>query len=352
MTRVAAENEAPMSSFLEIRAWTERCLRELGDRVLHHTSREVVEDIERFRAARGYAQLNLWGGSFGTRIAQHYVRAYGERVRAVVLDSVTPAGTSVLATGAHSPDAALARMLEACRADAACAAAFPSLSTDLERLLAEADAGTIRRPGFDPVTGEAGVTRFDYLMLTNSIRVALYARPTTELLPFAIASAAAGRLASLLGIGAAASDDSLSFGAQLSMLCAEDWALARDLGSAARTGGFMRDGYYEFFDEACELWPSEQLPASMLQSFASDVPALAISGEWDPVTPPELAEQALRQFKMSVHVVVPRGFHGNSDDPCVVRIIASFLDDPAAGGRDHGCVEATPPLNFMTGPSS
>ncbi|HET7925178.1 MAG TPA: alpha/beta hydrolase, partial [Rhodanobacteraceae bacterium] len=289
--RIAAESEASASSFAEMHAVVTRCLRELGERVLHHTAREVVEDIERFRAARGYEQLNLWGGSFGTRIAQHYVRAHGERVRAVVLDAVTPVGTSVLVTGARTPDVALARMLEGCRADAACAAAFPALSAELERLLAEANAGTIRRPAVDPVTGEAGVTAFDYFTLTNSLRVALYARATTELLPFAISSAAAGRFAPLLGIvGGVSSDASLSIGAQLSMLCAEDWALARDSGSAARTGGFMRDGYYEIFDEGCEIWPHEALPKSMQQPFTADVPALAISGELDPVTPPELAE--------------------------------------------------------------
>jgi pimeloyl-ACP methyl ester carboxylesterase len=124
------------------------------------------------------------------------------------------------------------------------------------------------------------------------------------------------------------------------------------LGPAARTGGFMRDGYYEIFDEACELWPHEALPEPMHQPFTSDVPALAISGEWDPVTPPALAEQALRQFSGSAHVVVPRGFHTNSHDPCVARIITSFLDDPVSGGREHACADATPPLRFLTGPSN
>ena len=120
--------------------------------------------------------------------------------------------------------------------------------------------------GIQVTAAEVGVTAFDYFTLTNSLRVALYARATTELLPFAITSAAAGRFAPLLGmVGASSSDTSLSIGAQLSMLCAEDWALARDAGPARRTGGFMRDGYYEIFDEGCELWPHETLPASMQQ---------------------------------------------------------------------------------------
>ena len=53
--------------------------RELG--LEHYTHGEVVEDIERVRIALGDDEINLWGGSFGTRIAQHYVRTYGAHVR-------------------------------------------------------------------------------------------------------------------------------------------------------------------------------------------------------------------------------------------------------------------------------
>lgn len=343
----------------EFRAAAAHCAEALGERAHHHTSREVVEDIERFRAARGYDRINLWGGSYGTRVAQHYVRAYPQRVRAVVLDAVAPTDVSVLVTGAHTPDAALAKLLDACGGDAACDAAFPDLGAKLERLLAAVSDAPIEVAAVDPVSGRIGTARLDYLTIANAVRVALYGRATTEMLPFAIDAAAAGHFTPLLGIlGAVAGGDAVALGAQFSMLCAEDWPVARAAGAAARTGGFMRDGYFAFFDAACEVWPREVLPAEMLAPLDSRVPVLAISGAWDPVTPPELAERALAQFAAGAHVVVPNGFHTNSQTPCVARIVAAFLAEPGVGGGrgaeaapTHACVDAVPPPRFATGPS-
>jgi pimeloyl-ACP methyl ester carboxylesterase len=343
----------PASSYEAARAATAECAHELGERALFHTDREVVEDIERFRIARGYAQIDLWGGSYGTRVAQHYLRAYGEHVRAVILDAVSPVSTSVLVTGAHTPDASLAKLFADCAADSACAAAFPDLPSKFEGLLDAARQSPITASVVDPVTSLAGRLSLDYFALTNTVRVALYARTTTELLPFAIDSAARGNFTPLVGIlGAMTGDETVALGAQFSMLCAEDWRVARDAGAAARTGGFMRDGYYEIFTPTCETWPTAALPPAMLAPFSSNVPALAISGDSDPVTPPHLASRALEQFESSVHLVVRPGFHTNSANPCVARIIASFLADPATGGRDHACIEATPRLRFVTSPSS
>lgn len=351
-TGAAGEASSP-GAFDEFRRAVAACAHELGPRARHHTSREAVEDIERFRSARGYTALNLWGGSYGTRIAQHYVRAYGERVRAVVLDAVSPVSTSLLVTGAHTPDAALAQLFGDCAASPACAAAFPNLPADFERLLRAAASEAILAPGVDPVTGRRGTLALDYFALANTVRVALYGRATTEILPLTIDAATRGDFAPLLGIAGAMAGDpaAIAFGAQLSMLCAEDWPVAREAGATARTGGFMRDGYYAFFAHACEVWPTAPLPRAMREPLRSSVPALAISGDRDPVTPPALAEQTLMQFAESVHLVLRPGFHTNSGNPCVARIVASFLADPSTGGRDHDCL-AAPPLRLATRPSN
>ena len=325
------------------------CAARYGDAVRHHTSYEAVEDIERFRRARGYRQLSIWGGSYGTRIAQHYVRAYGEHVRAVVLDAVAPTGTSALATGAHAADIALERLLNRCADDPRCAQAFPRLPEQLDRLLASVAGAPMTVALADPISGVRGWAAFDYFTLSNAVRVALYSRTTTEVLPYAIDAADNGDFGPLVAMFGSP-DESVSLGAQISMLCAEDVPLAGRGTLAERSGELMRDGYYEVFAQACEVWPADRLPEDMFAIFSADVPALAISGELDPATPPTLAEQALSQFSTGVHVVVPNAFHANSYNPCVARIAADFLRDPRAGGRDHACVDDTPSLNFFTGP--
>src|SRR5205823_2816047 len=66
---------------------------DLGARaeVSWYTTSVAVQDLERVRAALGYERINLYGTSYGTRVAQHYLRRFPERVRAVILDGVVPA---------------------------------------------------------------------------------------------------------------------------------------------------------------------------------------------------------------------------------------------------------------------
>jgi len=72
----------------------ERCLAHLdADPRLYVTS-IAVEDFDDVRSALGYDKLNLWGGSYGTRVALEYLRRHGAHVRTAVLDGVAPADPS------------------------------------------------------------------------------------------------------------------------------------------------------------------------------------------------------------------------------------------------------------------
>jgi pimeloyl-ACP methyl ester carboxylesterase len=343
-----ASTLAAAGALAQMDTFAKDCLALHGEKARNHTSREAVEDIERFRQAMGYPKLNLWGGSFGTRIAQHYVRAYGQHTRSVVLDAVAPVGLSVLASGAKTPDKALETIIAACEKDAACARRFPAFRADVAAILARADAGPVTGSAPDPISGVRGRFTLDRLSIGNAIRVALYSKTTTELLPFAVTEAAKDNWAPILGMMSAALDEKLSMGAQFSMLCAEDWSQANGLNPADRTGALMKDGYFRIFSPACAIWPMDPLPPDMLAAFKSDALALAISGAYDPVTPPELGEQALAQFSNGRHLVVPNGFHTNSASPCIARIIGRFLENPAAQ-PDEACVARMPSLHFFLG---
>ena len=55
---------------------------------LHHLDRRTRSGA--VRAALGYQSINLYGVSYGTRVAQQYLRRYPQNVRAVILDGVVP----------------------------------------------------------------------------------------------------------------------------------------------------------------------------------------------------------------------------------------------------------------------
>jgi pimeloyl-ACP methyl ester carboxylesterase len=141
----------------------------------------------------------------------------------------------------------------------------------------------------------------------------------------------------------------MALGFTLGIVCSEDLAQSLRDDPANLTAGFVRDSYFRSFAQLCAEWPTAPLPATMLAPIESNVPALAISGEADPVTPPSLGEATLAQFATRVHAIVPGGFHTNSSNPCVASIMASFLADPHAGGRDHACLASTalPPRFFI-----
>ncbi len=332
------------------------CVRKHGPGLEHYTHREVVEDIERVRLALGLDEINLRGGSFGTRVAQHYVRQYGAHVRSVVLDGATPVGTSIFVTAPRTAEDAWQRLLADCARDDDCARTFPLLAEEFPGLLARAEAGGVGAELRRPDTGRLTRVALDRDGVAGLVRGALYVELTRSLLPLAITEAAHGRLEPLAALGAATgewSTSTMAFGFTLGIVCSEDLAQSARGDRALLSAGFVRDSYDRGFEQLCAEWPVAPLPAEMLAPIEASTPALAISGEADPVTPPSLGEATLAQFAARVHAIVPGGYHTNSSNPCVASMIAEFLADPLTGGRDHACLErAAPPPRFALAPTT
>jgi pimeloyl-ACP methyl ester carboxylesterase len=327
-------------------------VRDYGPGVEHYTHREVVEDVEHLRVALGVEEINLWGGSFGTRIAQHYVRKYGAHVRSAVLDAATPVGHSIFVTAPRTAESALVRLLADCSADTACTRNYPTLAADLAALLGRAETAGVVAEVRRPDTGRAAHLALDRDAVASLVRGALYVELTRSLLPLAITEAARGRVEPLVALGAATGEwatGTMALGFTLGIVCSEDLAQSARGDPTELSTGFVRDSYYRGFTLFCADWPTSPIPSEMLAPIASDVPALVISGEADPATPPALGLTTLAQFATGVHAIVPGGFHTNSANPCVASIIAAFLDDPSTGGRDHQCLAraAAPPSFFI-----
>jgi len=82
--------------------------------------------------------------------------------------------------------------------------------------------------------------------------------------------------------------------------------------------------------EECAIWNVKHSLLSLEEMPISDIPALLLSGHFDPVTPPEYGEQALESFPNGKHVIDPIGAHGIAfSDECTISIVESFLLDPS-----------------------
>jgi pimeloyl-ACP methyl ester carboxylesterase len=92
-----------------------------------YTTPIAMQDLDEVREALGYDQINLWGGSYGTRAALVYLREHQEHVRTVTLDGVAPLSLYLPLDMARDAQRAMNLLFQSCAKDAACNKAFPEL---------------------------------------------------------------------------------------------------------------------------------------------------------------------------------------------------------------------------------
>jgi pimeloyl-ACP methyl ester carboxylesterase len=311
------------------------CRDALGRRadLTRYTTAASVDDIEAIRGWLGYPRLNLVGTSYGTRVAQIYMRRHPLSVRTVVLNGVAPLAEPLYVRHARLLQRTLERRVSGCRGDERCRAAHPGFGRRLERVLARFRKG--------PVEVELNGTRVPFTIgdLSYALRGLLYDRGSE--LPALIDRAAAGDVRPLAEYYVARTawigQPGGSAGYHFSVLCAEDIAPLTDEQVAQETadtfmGAHLIDGYRA----VCRLWPHAELPASHWTPVRSDIPTVLLSGALDPVTPPEGAEAVAAHLTNAVHHVEPDGGHGIGS-PCAGRLVLELIRTGSVDGLDSSC---------------
>ncbi|MBP7692671.1 MAG: alpha/beta fold hydrolase, partial [Anaerolineales bacterium] len=296
--------------------------------------------------------INLYGASYGTRAALTYVRRYPERVRAMILDAVVDPDFRLFLGASQDGQRALDLTFARCAADAACQAAFPELAAEfaalLERLEDQPAAVTVP----NPVTGAPLELTLTRAMLTNIVFGALYAPEFVALLPLSVHTAYAdGNYAPLL-TQAYSLDAGLYDGMFYAVACAEDAPRLTAAEAAAAAGPTFGDRTTAL-RAVCAEWPAGAVSADFYQPVTSAVPTLLLSGEADPITPPQYAAVVAAGLSQSRQIVAPGMGHGILIRGCVDRLATEFIEQGTAAGLDSACVQAIQPPPFFvtfTGP--
>jgi len=336
----------------ELQALARDCLAKLSSRAQFYTTSVAVRDLDAVRAALGYERINLFGGSYGTRVAQHYARRYPDQTRTIVLDAVVPPTIALVPHIAIESQQALDRVFARCKADAECSRRFPALAEQFARIEARLRRSPVGVVLTDPVNGvdrRLDVTRAH---LVTMARMLTYSGRTASLLPLLIHEAASNdNYAPLAAQAEMAGEDlkrMIAMGMHHSVVCAEDaprFEGAVDRGELERTtiGAIMLDG----MTAICEVWPRGPVDEDFGKPLDSAVPALLLSGEFDPATPADYGAIAAQGFSKSLHVVVPGQGHGQTRLPCVQKLLRRFIEQGTVSGLDTDCVEAIRPAPFF-----
>jgi pimeloyl-ACP methyl ester carboxylesterase len=331
------------------------CLAKLDADPRFYSSFDFAGDLDEVRNALGYPQIDIWGGSYGTRAALVYMKNHPDRVRSAVLDGVAPYSNKIPLYEARDAQRALDMVFARCDQDENCCAAFPDVrqrfATVLSKLVKNPAHVSIHSPQTNaPI--EIVVTRTNF---AAALRTLLYVSSYDPMIPLVIRDASDGNFEPLvalaLEISHGASED-MSRGLMFSVLCSEDVAriTPQELDQATR-GTFLGDEMVKAFTDACSHWPRTSLPPDFDSPVDAHVPTLLLSGELDPLTPPEWAQRAAAYLPNSSQVVVRGATHGVSSYGCVPELIARFVNAGAITGIDRSCAARGVQASFVTSPT-
>ena len=292
---MASGDGTPAARYLRMIAACRETLAAKAD-VRMYTTGPAMADLEEVRAWLGYPVINLFAASYGTSAAQVYVRRYPERVRTMVLHGVVPLDVPTPLDLARSAE------------------------RTLEKVLNQQDRTALRQLGTNPD-------------VTEAVLGSLASITTIRQLPSLIQQLGQGGMPPQPG----GRTSPPPLGVRLAILCSEGMPMVDTTRIAAMTTGtFLGDAQVRFQLRWCEGWPRAELDPGFHQPVASAVPALLITGELDPTTPPAYAERVARTLTNATPVTLPNRSH-NDLDPCLLGMVEAFVIKAGRGEAEGEC---------------
>ena len=314
-----------------------------------YTTTAAVGDLDAVRKALGVEQINLMGVSYGTRVAQQYTLRHPQHTRTVLLDSVVPNTLPLGGIFARNLDDALALQFGQCAKEPGCAAKLGDPRQQLDTLLATLRANPPLVKYRDASTHELKEDRLTADMVAGLVRMYAYMPAAAALLPNLIHEANQGRYEDLMALTQMLSgemQDSMATGMQFSVICAEDAGsfTAQPDDKDTVLGQTMAQSMAAM----CSVWPTGKVPADFRTALTGNTPVLAISGEFDPVTPPRYGDEAIAKLSNARHLVLKGQGHSVLSVGCMPKLFAQFVEKADPKALDAKCLDTLGPVPPFT----
>jgi len=343
----ALESASPLTRMFPPEA-VARCRQALEPRhdLTRFTTAAAARDLEAVRVAIGAERIDLFGLSYGTKLAQAYIRAYPGRVRAAAFLGTVPMDMRTPLEHAASAELTLRDIFADCAADAGCAAAHPRLADDWKSVLARFDAGPV------PMESAGSVIQVEKGPFAETLRAAMTTDAGQRRIPAAIHAAARGDFGPFLGLIRPGGGPSIAEGLYLSLECSEGALRIADAEIPASTAGTFL-GRYRVDEQlgACRDWPRREVDPAFFAPVRSDVPALFLAGGRDHVTPLRYARAVAAGFPASRIVVIEEMPHfpvAMVNLECLDAMLLAFYAAGDASAVDTACVAAMKAPPFQT----
>ncbi|MEM7729035.1 MAG: alpha/beta hydrolase [Pseudomonadota bacterium] len=326
---------------------------------------ENARDVRALRRALGLDSWNVWGISYGSHLGQMLVNVDPEGIRALVLDAIVPNDLGDLMRLHRWIDRDFRLIFDECeRQDAS---VCDGLEDDTKRVFDALIETPLSVPSLDEELYPAETVSLPAALVAFAPFQMMYEQDAHPAIP-AVMRALNDMLDDrdpdvMKAFAAGGMDDGLSDFSQAmgaAIRCNDGYAAAQaavageDLAENPRfAGGVFTVEGSRAAAQACVdsgLAPRDRADYQLIES---QIPTLIVNGDWDPITPPAMAERIAPGFANGRLIVVPYAGHGptRSMSECGAQVMTDFFDDPAQdlSQLDASCLEeGVEPPEFLT----
>jgi len=324
-------------------------LQAQGINLKAYTTVESAADVRDLLTVMKYPKADLYGASYGTRLAQVVMRDYPNIVNSAILDSVVPVGTSLFGNYSNSIESGLKTLFTDCAIDPQCNAAYPNLETTFWNLVKQLDANPVTVTSSNYPNGTITQTVTGGTIL-NVILGSIKASQLIATAPQTIYRFKNSDFSTLvLGQSSLPYEfNGISPGLFINMTCHEQVLSTTPEQVQTDTHLQIIEDYawLPFYGDVadifktCNSWGATAPIYGEDNSTVSAIPSLIITGSFDPTTPPIYARQVATHLSHSYYFEFPNLGHtptATDSSGCAMNIVLQFLDHPSTE-PDHSCL--------------
>lgn len=309
-------------------------------------------DLDRVRRALDYEQVDFWALSYGTKLAQVYMKRFPERVRTAFLVGTIELDNRTPLYHAAAAQRVLDLLFVDCQTDASCRRTYPDLRNDWKRVLARLEDGPVEAHRLNPENGEKMIVEIRRGPFGHAFGGLLGTAASQRRVPWLIHRMAAGDFDGFV--------EALSFGTSpyaeglyLSIACSEGTSRihSEDV-SAATSGTFLGAWRVRQQIEACSRWPQATLPREFFEPATTEAAVIVLSGGRDTANP-LLGRRVCDGLPRCRFLTVPHLGHTYFDvgewtgGECPDRIALDLYRKADVEAVDASCLKAMEPPRFF-----
>lgn len=331
--------EAIQQSDEAIKACRTRLSSQLHIDLNAYTSLTNANDIHDLITALKVPQVNLYGVSYGTRLALEVMRSFPQQVRSVILDSTVPSQINFLEDNPNAVARVYRTMFDDCAAEPKCAKAHPQLEQRFWAFVAKTQKTPVIMQIQDPYTQKVYKKAvINGSAFEQTFWNMFYITRVIPSIPSLMEQVMQGETKTFaFYYGVLHFDQSINDGMYLSVECNENekrFSHARLEANIQRLDPSVRQdnalSLEDFALTQCKIWNVKPESIDLGQPIKSAIPTLVMEGKYDPVTPPAYGMEAAKTLVKSYQFLAPSTGHGVflSGQACPVQVGEAFLQRP------------------------